>query len=150
MDLTSSTFWIALSQQIGIMLVVFLVNFFILSNLVFKPTLKILALRHKRWSGLNEETKTLEERLTVKISEYHSLLEEARHVARMAREDILKQAEKEKQDILKKARADSEKQIALARQTIASDTASARQQLKTNAQDLAREIVTKILGKKAA
>ncbi len=150
MDLSSPQFWMTLLTQIGIMLVIFLLNFVVLANLVFKPTLKILAARDKKFSGLNQEAKKLEERVNRKWNEYEGLLEEARHVARMAREDILKQAEVEKQSIITKARDDAETQLTAARQDIGQQTTVARQDLKTKIQDLSKDIVAKILGQKAA
>lgn len=150
MDLSSVEFWITLLTQIGIMLVIFLVNFFMLSNLVFKPTLKILAARHKKLSGLSQETKKLEERINRKWNEYEGLLEESRQVARMAREDILKTAETEKQNIVTQARTKAEAQMTQARETIRKETESARVDLKAKVKDLANDIVAKILGQKAA
>ena len=150
MDLSSTEFWITLLTQIGIMLVIFLFNFAILANLVFKPTLKILKARDKKFAGLNVEAKNLEDRVNRKWNEYEGLLEQARHIARMAREDILKLAEKEKQDIVTKARAEAETQLTAAREEIAQQTIAARTDLKTKIQDLSKDIVAKILGQKAA
>lgn len=150
MDLSSPEFWMTLLTQVGIMLVIFLLNFVVLSNLVFKPTLKILAARNKKFAGLNQEAKKLEERVNSKWNEYEGLLEEARHVARMAREDILKQAEAEKQIIVTKARDGAETQLTSARQDIVQQTTAARMDLKTKIQDLSKDIVAKILGQKAA
>lgn len=150
MDFSSTDFWITLGTQVGIMLVIFLVNFFMLSTLVFKPTLKILSARDKKITGLQSETQQMQDRINRKVSEYEGLMEEARHIARMAREDILKEAEKQKQDIIKSARQDAENQLTSARQSIVKQVEDARRELKTNAQNLSQDMVNKILSGKAA
>lgn len=150
MDLSSSAFWITLLTQVGIMLGLFLLNVMILTNLVFKPTLKLLAERNKKLSGLNEESKKIEASLQRKLGEYQGIMEEARQIARMQREDILKHAEKEKNDLVLSARAEAETQLSQARVAVTRDAELARKELRLRVQDLAKEIVAKVLGKKAA
>ena len=140
----------ALLTQIGVMLVIFLFNLLVLRALVFKPTLKILFERRKRFEGLNAESKALQERVALQLAKYEGLMEEARHMARKAREEILLSAEKERQAVLNDARQTIEKQLASARADLVREVEKARQDLQKTSADLAGQIVAKVLNKKAA
>lgn len=150
MDMSNPDFWIELAIQISIMLLIFLVNLFAMATLVFKPTLRILKERHKRFSGMRKEAEYFIEQFETKLGEYNGLMEEAKHIARLAREDILKKAEAEKQEILTVARKAAEAQITEARKQLNSDVENARANLKHNVEELSSQMVAKILGKKAA
>lgn len=149
MELSNPDFLLMVATNVSIMLLIFLVNYFVLSTLVFKPTLKILNERYKKLGGMTKEADYFTSEFQKKYDEYQGLMEEARHIARHAREEILKGAEQEKQEILGNARKYAEERLNKARADLASNVDQARGDLKSQAQVISDQIVSKVLGKAA-
>ena len=137
-------------DQIIVMFFVFLASITVLNLLVFQPTLKILHERDNHLSGLEKKARDLEAQYTEKFAAYSKLIEDARMQARQARDAILKTAELEQKQVLTSARRNAEVLLASARQELSLQTQEARLKLRQYSQDLAKNMVEKVLKRKAA
>lgn len=131
-------------------LLIFLSSLAVLNFFVFKPTLEILREREKRLSGMTKEAKIFEAKTHQKFEAYNKLMDEARLVARRAREDILRTAETQQKEVINQARSVSEGVISSAKQSMTAQTNEARFKLRQTAQELAKNMVDRILKRKAA
>lgn len=132
------------------MLLIFVASAGVLNQLVFKPTLAILAERRKRTDGLVRDAKFFEEKSAAKLSEYESMMEKALAAARAKRAQILTVAQDEKRRILDAARAQAEEKLNGVKAVIASESKQASAQLRLTVNELSSEMVRVILRRKAA
>lgn len=129
---------------------IYVVTFFVLKTLVFKPTLAIVAEKQKRSLGLQKEAKYFQEEALKKFDEYKTLMKKAQELAKIKREDILKQAAAEKKEIIDEARAVAEQHIAQIQTQVASEVLQAREQLSGFSTTLAKEMVDCLIERKVA
>lgn len=137
-------------NQFLVSLTIFLASLAVLNFLVFKPTLEILREREKRLSGMTKEAKLFEAKTHQKLDAYNKLMDEARLVARHAREEILRTAEAQQKEVVNQARSVSEAMINSAKQAMTAQTNEARFKLRQTAQELAKGMVDRILKRKVA
>ena len=128
----------------------FMATILVLHVNVFKPTFTILREREHRLSGLKKEAEFFIKQQDEKIEAYQRLMGEARQLARQKREEIIKTAETESRDILQEASKAAEGFINQARIEISIQTKEAKLQLKKSTEDLAQDMVTRLLKRKVA
>ena len=130
--------------------IIFMLSVFTLNTLVFKPTLQILEARHSKTVGLDKEVAYFKEQTEVKFKEYEVLMNEARNLARISRDEILKAADNEQSEIIKIARDESESTLNKIKDKIDAEYKTAQSGLKSDAVKLSEEIVEKLLERKVA
>lgn len=136
--------------EFAFMLAIFLASLLVLNFLVFKPTLKILMEREKQLAGMEKEAKYFEELYENKLTKYNDLMDEARKLAKLAREDILKHARQEVDEIMAEARDLADKKVSEAKNLIHKEYLKARSDVNEISKTLAGQIVGKITEKKVA
>ena len=141
---------ISIDISIVYQIVLFLVFWAILSRILFRPYMAVLEERERNTSGARHETGDLEregERLRAQYEEKiaqaeatgNAIKEAIQQEARQQREKILSQAREEATIVLQNVRRDVQTQLEIERQRAAAEITG-----------LARDMVSKILGRSIA
>lgn len=128
----------------------FLLLFFVANKLLFQP---YLALRERRKAGI-EGARGEADRMTAsadaKLADYEKQLAAARSRANEEGRKVRTEASAHEKDVTDKARAETQKAIDEATATMKQETEAARLQLLPQANTLARQIASKLLGREVA
>jgi F-type H+-transporting ATPase subunit b len=127
----------------------FLLMVFLLNGLLFKPWLEVQARRTQSISGALEKAEQMQLDATAKGDEYDAKLRAARDEAMGIRSDERKEGEREAAERLSAARDEARKSLDEARMRIEKETSEARSSLSGRVDELAKDIVSKILGRAA-
>lgn len=166
------TQWIRNSSSIGVMLVVaspayaagdlvlavdynrliplivlFLLMIIPVNLLLIQPLLKVLDERADRISGTRARADQLEREATAILNRYEESVREVRDDAEQARRGVLETARTHSTETTSTARAEAEQQVEHARAEIATALGAARQGLRSQAETLAREAASQVLGR---
>jgi F-type H+-transporting ATPase subunit b len=132
--------------QFGLFLLLFLVA----NKLLFQP---YLALRERRKAGI-EGARGEAERMTAqadaKLADYEKQLASARNRANEEGRKVRAEATTHEKDVTDKARAETQKSIDEATAKMKQETEAARLQLLPQANTLAKQIASKLLGREVA
>jgi F-type H+-transporting ATPase subunit b len=128
----------------------FLVLMFVANKLMFQP---YLALRERRRAGI-EGARAEAERMTAqadaKLADYEKQLAVARSRANEEGRKVRAEAITHERDVTDKARATTQKSIDEAQAKMRSETEAARAQLMPQADAIAKQIASKLLGREGA
>jgi F0F1-type ATP synthase membrane subunit b/b' len=128
-----------------ILLFVMLIPF---SNaLVLKPLLRVLDERDSRIGGTRARAERLERDADEILARYERAVHETRDESERARRTQLTEVRSEAQREIASARSDAEGRLAGARGEIAASLESARGSLRGQAEDLARQAASQVLGR---
>ena len=139
---------IALDYTVLVQIVSFLVLWFLLTRLLFRPFVALLEEREKRTDGVKGEAASLAgegERLR---TEYESAIARAKDEGAAAKEGILQQARQARERLLSQARAEAADRLAAIRQEIQGEMQKARSLAAQEAEGIARQMAEKILGRR--
>ncbi len=132
--------------QFGLFLLLFLVA----NKLLFQP---YLALRERRKAGIDgarAEADRMTAQADAKLADYEKQLASARNRANEEGRKVRAEATAHEKDVTDKARAETQKTIDEATATMKQETEAARLQLLPQANALARQIASKLLGREVA
>ena len=118
-----------------------------LNGILFKPLLAVLDARQHKVIGLKGEIEKLTEASEANIDAYQTRLREARDIAAREREALLSQGRETERKLLADTRADVAATLQTARERTAKAESDARTQLKPEIHDLAKQMVSKVLGR---
>jgi len=138
-----------IDNTIFLQAILFLILFLILNTFLFKPWLEVQARRTQSISGALEKAEQMQLDASAKGDEYDAKLRAARDEAMGLRSDQRKQGEKEAAAQLSEARDEARKSLEAARARIDEEASLARTSLSGRVDELARDIVSKILGRAA-
>ena len=128
----------------------FLVTMFVANKLMFQP---YLALRERRKAGI-EGARAEADRMTAeadaKLADYEKQLSVARNRANEEGRKIRGEAVNHEREVTDKARATAQQAIDEAQAKMRSETESARAQLLPQADAIAKQIASKLLGREVA
>lgn len=130
--------------QAGIFILVFLV----LSQVYFKPFLKLFDLRHKRLIEDRNAAESLIKDADAKFEEYRKKLAEERAEARQAYEALVNESKREESAILNQARAEAKKITQEAAENANQQREKIKKQLDADVEGLARSIADQLLTRK--
>ncbi len=139
-----------LDATVFVQFVCFLLVFFVLRSLLFKPLIKVLQEREKATEGDVKEAKARQREAENKMRKYERELERIREKASAEREKIRESGRAREREILEKARQEANAIVADGRETIDQQADEVRTQMDLEIQTLSKEIVATILGRKAA
>jgi F-type H+-transporting ATPase subunit b len=128
----------------------FVIMLVVLSRVLFRPYLRMRDARHKSIEGAREEASAMQERARLTSGEYDAKLTRARQRGAEERARLRGEGVVYERQVLGAARDESNKVLEGARAKITSEAAAARDKLAAESQLLARQIVTKILGREVA
>lgn len=112
---------------------------------IFKPVLHILNEREAKTTGAKENASHLQHRSDEILDQCEKKIEQARMAGIRKREEHLQSAEKIKEDLLKKTRAEIDEKLEKVHHQIEVETKEATLQLNQYAQQIGREIASKLL-----
>ena len=131
-------------------IVLFLVLWFVLSKVLFRPYLKLLEEREGKTAGARNETADLEREGARLKAQYEERIAQAQAGGGAAKESIVQEARQRREQVLSQARQDAATTLEHARRDIASQLARDRQLAAAEAATVARQMASKILGRNVA
>ena len=126
---------------------IFMILLVVLSKFVFGPWLAIQQERDDNIDGAKSLANNLDSDADEKIANYEDKLIAARKDAAGVRAEFRKEAEGKAGEVLRSARGLSEKEIKAARKKLAEDSAAAQVELGKRADEIAKAIATRLLGR---
>jgi F-type H+-transporting ATPase subunit b len=115
--------------------------------LVFKPLLRVLDERDARIAGTRTKAERLEQEAAAILARYEQAVRETREEGERGRRALLTEVRAEVQREITAARRDAEGRLESARGEIAGSLESARASLRGQAQDLASQAASQVLGR---
>jgi F-type H+-transporting ATPase subunit b len=128
----------------------FLVMMLILHYALFKPFLRARLEREDHIDGERKRARDMEEAAQAKIIDLEGKLERSKQAGISLREGARKQAAVREQQILESARTESARLVETQRAAIARAGETARGKLRGSADDWARRLASRILGREVA
>ena len=141
---------IDLDSTVFIQLGVFIITALILSRFLFGPFLKMRAARSEGIEGARAEAGRMDDQARAQIVDYDTRFTKAKSTANDERAKIRNEAAERERTITEAARAETETAIESARQTLTTEADAARKSLEPRAQEIARTIAQKVLGREIA
>lgn len=141
---------IELNITLAYQIIGFFVLYFVLNTLLYKPVLKVLEERDKNIQGTKKEALDLEAGLQKRLLDYENRLNEAKVKAQEERLRIRQGGVDKERELLEKARENSQAAFLDAKTKLDQETRSVRVRLKEESKTISRDIVEKILNRKAA
>lgn len=129
--------------QLGI----FLAVLFALNHFVFKPVLRIIALRREKTKGAQAQIEALAAKTETLVKEYEAKIQEARKEAFGLKEGIRREGEAQGQKMVQEARQASLVQVEQMRHEIKRETDQAGRRLETEAERIGKTLAEKLLGR---
>ena len=128
----------------------FLVLFYVSNKLLFQPYLKLRERRKAGIEGARAEADQMTASADAKLADYEKQLAAARNRANEEGRKVRAEAAAHEKDVTEKARAEAQKAIDEATAKMRQETDAARLQLLPQANTLARQIASKLLGREVA
>ncbi len=128
-------------------IVLFVVLLLVLKPLLFDPMLKLFEEREKRIDGAKLEARKMDLDSVGAQSKYEAAMHKARAAASVEREALRQEGVKTETEILGKVRDVTAARVEEGRKNVATQVASARETLKRDADSLARDVATRVLGR---
>ena len=137
-------------QKASITVVLLIILHFYLKAVLFGPLDRIMQKRRELTEGARKIAEDSLAAATRKADEYEAKLRDARAAVYKQQEEIRKGWLEEQSKQLAAARTRSESAVKTAREAIAQDAAAARKSLQDSSAAVADQIVTMVLGRRAA
>jgi len=141
---------ISLDSSVVYQVVLFIVLWFVLSKVLFRPYLKLLEERESKTAGAVHDTGDLEREGARLKAQYEEQIARAQAAGGATKEAILQEARQRREQVLSQARQEATAILELARRDVASQVAGERQLAAAEAATVARQMASKILGRNLA
>ena len=128
----------------------FLLLFVVANKLLFKPYLQLRERRKAGIDGAREEAERMTAQADAKLADYEKQLASARNRANEEGRKVRAEASAHEKDVTDKARGEAQKAIDEAAAKMRQETEAARLQLLPQANTMARQIASKLLGREVA
>jgi F-type H+-transporting ATPase subunit b len=128
----------------------FLLLFAISNKLLFQPYLRLRERRKQGIDGARAEAERMTAQADAKLADYEKQLGAARSRANEEGRKVRAEASQHEKDVTDKARGEAQKAIDEATAKMRQETEAARLQLLPQANTLARQIASKLLGREVA
>jgi len=138
---------IEINQSLVIQIVNFIIFLWILNYLIFKPIVRVLNERRERIEGTSEKARLMEAEIQKKLEEYEAKIQEAKGQAANEKERVRRQGEDLAKEIVERARTEMARDIPIIRKQIAGEAERVKGELEQRAQEMAREIACRVLGR---
>jgi F-type H+-transporting ATPase subunit b len=148
--LASSGALIDVDSTLLIQFVLFSFMGLVASRLLFKPYLKMREERAAGIEGAKADAERMQAEAAARLADYEDKLAAARSRAQVEQRKIRAEAATHEHEVTAKARAAANESIASARQTVDREVASARKELMPKADEIARDVASKLLGREVA
>jgi F-type H+-transporting ATPase subunit b len=141
---------ISLDFSVFYQIVLFLVLWAVLTRLFFRPYLALLEERERATSGAYHDTEALESEGARLKAEYEEQLARAQAAGNAVKEAILHEARQQRERIISQAREEATTLLDKTRREIQAQLDKEGQQALAESGEVAREMVSKILGRSVA
>jgi len=141
---------ISVNWTLGLQFVNFIILLIILNKLLYRPLMNIIAERREAIEGSHGRAKSLEADIEDKMQRYQQQLSEAKFAANEERNSLKKAASAEEAKILSEAQGKATARLQTIKAQVGKEAAAASKTLKSDAESLAGQIATKILGRELA
>ncbi|HEY0705273.1 MAG TPA: ATP synthase F0 subunit B [Polyangia bacterium] len=128
----------------------FLFSMFVLTQLLWKPYLKVRATRGARIEGYKEEARRLDADAAARFARVEAQLAEARRTGSSERARVRTAAQAREQVIVAEAQAAAQKTLTAAKADVEATLATERAKLSARAEQLGHEAAEQVLGRKVA
>ncbi|MFQ5904613.1 MAG: hypothetical protein ACE5JO_13090 [Candidatus Binatia bacterium] len=139
---------IALDYTVIVQIVSFLLLWFLLTKLLFKPFLGLLVERERRTEGVRAETSLLMDEGERLRAEYESGIARARDEGNAVKEAILSEARQAREQLLAQAREEAGSLLKTVREEVRREMQRERELAAREAEVIAQQMVEKILGRR--
>jgi F-type H+-transporting ATPase subunit b len=139
---------ISLDYSVILQILFFLLFWFLMDRIIFKPFLGLLDERERRTEGAKAETAALIEDAERLRAEYESGTAKAQEEAEAVKEAILVDARRSREQLLAQAREEAGKMMERSRGEIRIELQKARELVLREAEAIARQMTEKILGRR--
>lgn len=126
---------------------VFLVTLFALNRLLFKPLFRVLDERRSRTSDLRERAQGILDSYQSRFEDYQGKVKEEKQLGYQLAESVRSEALRERQQKIFQTRTASQALLEEAKKQIHQELASAQAQLRREAEEVARTITARVLGR---
>jgi F-type H+-transporting ATPase subunit b len=130
--------------------VLFLIMLVVLTRVLFRPYLQVRDARNQGIDGARKEAELLRQRTTQTQADYEGKLTQARQRGNDERQKLRTEGAVVERQVIGAARDEAQRAVEQARGRIADEAGAARAQLQAQSVTLARQIVTKLLGREVA
>jgi F-type H+-transporting ATPase subunit b len=141
---------IDLDYTVFIQLGVFILTALILSRFLFRPFLSMRAARSEGIEGARDEAARMEDQAKAQVVDYETRFAKAKTNANDERAKVRNEAAEREREITDAARRETETAVEGARKTLNVEADAARKSLEPRAQEIARTIASKVLGREVA
>lgn len=141
---------ISLDLSVIYQIVLFLVLWFVLDKVLFRPFLKLLEEREGKTAGALHDTADLEREGARLKAQYEERITQTQAAGGAAKEAILQEARQRREQVLSQARQEATATLDHARREVARQVAGERQLAAAEAATVARQMASKILGRNLA
>ena len=141
---------IDLDNTVLVQFALFLLMMLILHYALFKPFLRARLEREDRIDGERKRASDMEEAAKAKIADFEGKLEKAKQAGIGLRDSARKEAATREKQILESARGESARLVETQRAAIAKTGEAVRGKLRASADDWARRLASRILGREVA
>jgi F-type H+-transporting ATPase subunit b len=139
---------ISLDYSVILQILFFLLFWFLMDRIIFKPFLGLLDERERRTEGAKAETAALIEDAERLRAEYESGMAKAQEEAEAVKEAILVDARRSREQLLTQAREEAGKMMERSRGEIRIELQKARELVLREAEAIARQMTETILGRR--
>ena len=139
---------ISLDISVLYQIVLFVVLWLILSKVLFRPYLDLLDERERRTAGARLDSSELEHEGARLKAEYEEKIARARAAGTAAKDAIVQEGRHERERLLQQARDEAALTLESARREVQSQLERERALLAAEVAEVAREMVSKILGRR--
>ena len=136
-------------NTLGIQIILFVILMFLLEPLLFRPVLRVFALREERTEGAKAQARELDERAGEIYQRYQRELERVNRVAAEERDRVRAETSKLEAEILREARASVAKVVDDGRKQISAEMTRIRFELGRESERLSHDIVERVVGRGA-
>lgn len=141
---------IEINLTLAYQIIGFFVLYFVLNTLLYKPVLKVLEERNKNIEGTKKEALDMEAEIQKRLLDYENRLNEAKAKAQEERLRIRQEGIDKEKEMMGSARENSQAGLLEAKTKLEQEAKSVRLRLKEESKTISRDIVEKILNRKAA
>lgn len=138
---------ININATLLIQLANFLLLMFLLNRLLFRPMVRVLAERKARTEGRKERAAKVDAEAESVLADYRRQIQEAKAAADQSRSRLVRDGEAERNKLLGTAAREAEKTVTEIRARVRAEAEDARKALGREAEAIADEMATRILGR---
>ncbi len=139
---------IVLDSTVFIQIIFFLLLWFLLNKLLFKPFLELLEERERKTEGVKDETASLVDEGEHLKAEYERGIASARDEGQAVKETILNEARQVREGLLAQAREEAGSLLQTAREEVQREMQREKELSSREAGVIAHEMAEKILGRR--